>query len=257
MIDVRTLTCNPLQENCYVVTDRESGETAVIDCGAYYDAERQAIAGMLSDESLELRDFSSAPQHSTEVSQRSTLNAQHPAKVSQRSTLNTQHTRRLRHVLCTHAHFDHVFGVDTLYERFGVKPRLHSADNFLYDNMDGQLNGMMGMGFGRTMPPRGDSLHEGERIPLGRHQLTVLHTPGHSPGSVVFYIEDEKMLFAGDTLFRMSVGRTDLQGGSWQQLMQSISQVLAKLPDDVTVYTGHGPATRIGDEKRMNPYFKC
>ena len=215
MIDVRTLQCNPLQENCYVVTDKDSGETAIIDCGAYYDAERQAIINLISDNGL-----------------------------------------LLRHVLCTHAHFDHVFGVDTLYETYGVKPRLHPADNFLYEDMDGQLNGMMGMSYPRTMPPTGESLREGEQIPLGRHRLTVLHTPGHSPGSVVFYSSDEKMLFAGDTLFRMSVGRTDLPGGSWQQLMQSISHVLAKLPDDVVVYCGHGPYTRIGDEKRMNPYFR-
>ena len=83
----------------------------------------------------------------------------------------------------------------------------------------------------------------------------VLHTPGHSPGSVLFYCESEKILFAGDTLFRMSVGRTDLQGGSWQQLMHSLHHVVALLPKDVKVFTGHGPSTTIGDETSMNPYF--
>lgn len=214
MTDIRTLQCNPIQENCYVVSDDTTGDAAVIDCGAYYDAERQAVTRYIVDRGL-----------------------------------------TLRHVLCTHAHFDHIFGVDTLYDTFGVAPRLHPADNFLYAGMGEQTAAMLGAAYSRTMPPLGQPLADGERIPLGTLTMQVLHTPGHSPGSVVFYLEQERLLFAGDTLFRMSVGRTDLQGGSWQQLMQSIATRLATLPDDVTVYTGHGPLTTIGEEKRMNPYF--
>ena len=214
MIEISSLTCNPIQENCFVVSD-EGGETAVIDCGAYYDAERSAVVKHLQEQGL-----------------------------------------KLRHVLCTHAHFDHIFGLDTLYDTFGVKPRLHPADNFLYEGMDKQMRSMMGTGFDRTLPPLGDALADGETITLGSTQLQVLHTPGHSPGSVVFYFEQERTLFAGDTLFRMSVGRTDLEGGSWEELTQSIKQVLGRLPDDVRVFCGHGPMTTIGDEKRANPYFR-
>ena len=213
-MNIRTFQCNPVQENCYVVSD-DTKEAAVIDCGAFFDHERKAVVDYLRQECL-----------------------------------------TLRHVLCTHAHFDHIFGVDTLYNEFGVKPLLHTADNDLYIGMNQQVVMFFGSGYNRTMPPLGNSLNDGMFITLGHHQFKVLHTPGHSPGSVVFYCEEEKLLFSGDTLFRMSVGRTDLQGGSWQQLMASLQQVLAKLPSDVTVYPGHGPSTTIGDEVTMNPYFR-
>ena len=214
MITVKTIVCNPVQENCFVVSD-ETLEAAVIDCGALYDHERKATVNYLKDNGL-----------------------------------------TLRHVLCTHAHFDHIFGVDTLYETFGVKPRLHDADRTLYEGMKRQVAGFLGTSYDRPMPPLGEALHDGECIALGSHEWKVLHTPGHSPGSVVFYCESEKMLFAGDTLFRMSVGRTDLPGGSWQQLIDSLQGVLAKLPADVKVFTGHGPNTTIGDEVQMNPYLQ-
>ncbi len=212
-MNIKCFVVNPIQENCYVVSDA-SGEAAVIDCGAFYPEERQAVVRYLNEKGL-----------------------------------------TLQHVLCTHAHFDHIFGVDTLYETFGVRPRLHAADNAIYAHMGRQATAMLGVTYDHAMPPLGDELHDGDRITLGSLELRVLHTPGHSPGSVVFYIEDEKVLFAGDTLFRMSVGRTDLEGGSWQQLMSSLQRVLKPLPADVTVYTGHGPATRMGDEVAMNPYF--
>ena len=215
MLNIKTFQCNPIQENCFVVSDADSGDAAVIDCGAYYDAERAAIPEYIRKQGLQLR-----------------------------------------HVLCTHAHFDHIFGVDTLYQEFGLQPRLHDADRQLYQDMSRQLQSMMGMPWQRPLPPLGTPLTHGEVISLGRHSLQVLHTPGHSPGSVVFYSADAHLLFAGDTLFRMSVGRTDLPGGSWQQLMDSLHQVLAPLPADVTVYCGHGPATRMADELAMNPYFR-
>ena len=214
MLDIKTFPCNFLEENCFIASD-ETKEAVIIDCGALFQTEHQAILNYLHDKGL-----------------------------------------TLRHVLCTHAHFDHIFGLDTLYDEFGVKPRLHPADNFLYEGINQQMRSMMGMDFDRALPPLGEPLTDKEVISLGNTQLQVLHTPGHSPGSVVFYFEKEKMLFAGDTLFRMSVGRTDLQGGSWTELTESIQNVLAKLPDDVKVFCGHGPTTTIGDEKRMNPYFR-
>ena len=215
MMNVKTFQCNPLQENCYVVSDDESKEAVVIDCGAFYDAERRALAAYINDNGL-----------------------------------------LLRHVLCTHAHFDHVFGLDTLCAEFGIAPRLHAADVAIYDAFSQQMRMFMGSDYGLQLPPLGKLLADGEQICFGQHHLRVMHTPGHSPGSVVFYDEAEKVLFSGDTLFRMGVGRTDLQGGSWQQLMQSLHDVLATLPPDVKVYPGHGPATTIGEEVRMNPYLR-
>jgi glyoxylase-like metal-dependent hydrolase (beta-lactamase superfamily II) len=213
MLDIKTFQCNPVQENCYIVSD-ETHEAVVIDCGAFYDAERRAVVNYIKNQGL-----------------------------------------TLCHVLCTHAHFDHIFGLDTLYEEFGVKPRLHAADERIYHGMSHQVAAFFGMPYDRSMPPLGDPLTHGATIGLGSHSLKVLHTPGHSPGSVLFYCESERVLFAGDTLFRMSVGRTDLEGGSWQQLMQSLHNVVAPLPANVTVYTGHGTTTTIGDEVRLNPYF--
>lgn len=215
MITVRTFQCNPVQENCYVVSDDATRQCAVIDCGAFFDAERRAVVRYIREGGL-----------------------------------------TLSQVLCTHAHFDHVFGLDTLYAEFGIRPRLHPADEFIYTNMPAQVASFMGIGYDAAMPPLGESLTDGELIALGSHQLRVLHTPGHSPGSVLFYLEAERMLFAGDTLFRMSVGRTDLEGGSWTQLLDSLRRVVAQLPPDVKVYSGHGPTTTIGDEQRLNPYFR-
>lgn len=213
-MDIKIFQCNPVQENCYVVSD-ETKEAAVIDCGALFDHEREAVVNYIDENGL-----------------------------------------TLRHVLCTHGHFDHIFGVDTLFEEYGIKPRVHHADRQLYEGMKQQVTAFFGTSYDKTMPPLGEELTDGALIPLGNTHLKVLHTPGHSPGSVVFYCENEKILFAGDTLFRMSVGRTDLQGGSWQQLMQSLHTVLALLHADVKVFSGHGPATTIGEEVQMNPYFQ-
>lgn len=213
MTNIRTFACNPLQENCFVVSD-ETKEAVIIDCGALFNAEHKAILGYLKDNGLQLS-----------------------------------------HVLCTHAHFDHIFGLSALYEEFGLKPRLHPADRSIYESMDQQVRDFMGTSAHFNMPPLGEDLKDGELIQFGNHQITVLHTPGHSPGSVLFYIKEEKVVFAGDTLFRMSVGRTDLAGGSWHQLMESLHHVVNQLPDDVDVYTGHGPKTVMGDEKRYNPYL--
>lgn len=161
----------------------------------------------------------------------------------------------LRHVLCTHGHFDHIFGVDSLYKTFGLEPEVHSADMFLIDGFGQQCEALLGMKPSGQLPPVSRQLADGDRVDFGSHRLQVLHTPGHSPGSVLFYCEEEHVVFTGDTLFRMSVGRTDLEGGSWTELMNSLKHVVALLPADTTAYTGHGPATKIAEELRMNPYL--
>ena len=210
---IKTFQCNMLQENCYVVSD-ETNEAVIIDCGAYYEAERQAIIDYCEQQGL-----------------------------------------TLKHHLCTHAHFDHVFGCDTIYEHYGLKPEIHPADGPIYHNIDRFCIDMLGAPYGRTQPPV-TSLADGQQIDFGSHTLKVLHTPGHSPGCVFFYCEEEKTAFSGDTLFRMSVGRTDLPFGSWGDMMESMQKVVSKLPADTTVYPGHGPKTTIGEELAMNPYLR-
>ncbi len=214
MIEIKTFQCNPLQENCFIVSD-EAKEAVAIDCGAFFPEERKAVARYIKDNGL-----------------------------------------NLCHVLCTHAHFDHIFGLDTLYEEFGISPKLHAADIFLYDKMSEQLQAFMGVPFDRQLPPLGDSMADGDTINFGSHLIKVIHTSGHSPGSVVLYMEEEKILFSGDTIFRLGVGRTDLEGGSWQQLLESLQRLATTLPDDVKVYAGHGPSTTMSLEKKLNPYFR-
>ena len=116
---------------------------------------------------------------------------------------------------------------------------------------------MMGMGidYDRTTPPVGHLLKDNELITFGNHTLKVIYTPGHSKGSVIFYCEEENVLFTGDTLFRLSVGRTDLPGGSWSELMNSLEDKISTLPKDTVAYPGHGPKTILNEEFRMNPYF--
>lgn len=159
-----------------------------------------------------------------------------------------------RHLLCTHGHFDHIFGCDTIYEQFGLKPEIHPDDESIYRDIDRQCRMMLGGGYHRTLPPT-ERLADGDIITFGTHRLQVLHTPGHSPGCVFFYCKEERVAFSGDTLFRMSVGRTDLEMGSWTDMMKSLQTVVAHLPEDTVVYPGHGPRTVIGDELAMNPYL--
>ena len=108
----------------------------------------------------------------------------------------------------------------------------------------------------REYPQVGRYFEKDEVIRFGNHELKVLKTPGHSRGGVVFYCEEEHIVFTGDTLFKMSVGRTDFDGGSYQELMNSLQTVLAPMPAETVVYSGHGPKTTIGEELRYNPYLQ-
>jgi glyoxylase-like metal-dependent hydrolase (beta-lactamase superfamily II) len=160
-----------------------------------------------------------------------------------------------KHLLCTHGHFDHNFGIDTIYHAFGLKAEIAAEDEFLINNLNGQFKDIVGVGLKREFPQAGRFFEPGETIRFGNHELKILKTPGHTPGGVVFYCEEEHTAFTGDTLFKMSVGRTDFEKGNYQDLMDSLRNVIAKLPAETIVYSGHGPKTTIGEELRYNPYL--
>lgn len=159
----------------------------------------------------------------------------------------------------THAHFDHIGKSCEVSAATGASIHLHKGDQFLYDMLPQQ-----GLFFGQKVgtPKALDShLEEGEIFsfsdPEMQNFLTTLHTPGHTPGSCCFYSEyfDTPQLFAGDTLFQQSIGRTDLPGGDGRQIIKSIKERLLTLPDETKVIAGHGPATVIYQEKKFNPFL--
>lgn len=142
-------------------------------------------------------------------------------------------------ILLTHGHFDHTGGIKRIREQTGIPLYVHPDEGPMLPHALRQS------GF--------NALRDGESLRLGGLELKVLHTPGHTPGSVCFLTGDT--LFSGDTLFAGTIGRTDLHGGDSKAIIASIHQRLAPLPDEVTVYPGHGPDTTIGRERRVNPFF--
>ena len=119
-----------------------------------------------------------------------------------------------------------------------------------------QAKNLFGMTISEECPQVGRLLKDGDEITFGSHTLCVLHTPGHSHGSCLYYCAEEKTVFTGDTLFRMSIGRTDFAEGSWAEMEQSLKNVVAKLPKETTVLAGHGPQSTIADELQYNPYLR-
>lgn len=159
-----------------------------------------------------------------------------------------------RHLIATHGHIDHNFGNNTIYEAFGLKPEVEADDEPLMQTLPQQAQMIAGVTLDYKMPPVGKYLKETDTIGFGTHTFTILHTPGHTPGCVVYYCKEEKVAFSGDTLFRGSIGRTDFPGGNSFLIIQSL-RMLAQLPDDTTVLPGHGEQTTIGYELRSNPYM--
>jgi glyoxylase-like metal-dependent hydrolase (beta-lactamase superfamily II) len=212
---VKTLPVGQLQTNCYLVADSRTGEAMVIDPGA----EGERIAAALSD-------------------------------------LVEVETKVL-YVVNTHAHFDHVRANGTLMDRLlaaqANPPQLVAHPDAVRLLAEG--GGAALFGFRAVPGPEPDLIvGEGDRLCLGAHAFQVMHTPGHSLGSISLYCAAEQVAFVGDVLFCLGVGRSDLPGGSWTALKSSIRDRLYTLPDETIVYPGHGPATSIGREKKSNPF---
>ncbi|OGU00735.1 MAG: MBL fold metallo-hydrolase [Geobacteraceae bacterium GWC2_48_7] len=160
---------------------------------------------------------------------------------------------KIDHIISTHGHFDHIGANRELLQHFGARYLIHAADVPMLERATdvARAYGMQG----ENSPQPDKLLTDGLEIDFGLHRLKVLHTPGHTQGGCCLYLEKEKLIITGDTLFADSIGRTDLPGGSHEQLLESIRTKLFTLPDDVTAWPGHGPETTIGHEKRFNPYF--
>jgi len=153
----------------------------------------------------------------------------------------------------THCHIDHILGIDKLKKQFGVKAFAH-IDDFPLLQM-APAHAMMFWLYLETVPAIDETLSHGDMIELNGDSIKVIHTPGHSRGGLCFYAEQERFILTGDTLFNLSIGRTDLAGGNYETLIKSIREQLMVLPDDVIVYPGHGNSTTIGIEKASNPFL--
>ena len=211
MLQVKSFTFNPVQENTYVIYN-DQGWCAIIDPGCYFSNER-----------IELKTY-----------------------IEERGFTP-------KYLLNTHCHLDHVFGNKFVHDTYGLNLHLHPKEKKLldfapqsgeswglsFDNYDGELV----------------FIDEKDRIRIGEDELTIFFTPGHSPGSICFYSQTEKFVIGGDVLFRQSIGRYDLPGGNLNTLLTSIREKLFVLPDDVVVFSGHGPETTIGYEKKFNPFL--
>jgi len=214
MITIQRFMCNPLQENCYVVSD-DTRECVIIDCGAYYAEELDAIDSYIAKQQL-----------------------------------------RPVHLLATHGHLDHNFGNAHVYEQYGLKVEICADDVQLVEQLDRQASSLFGMRLNDPQAPTGTILGNHDAVRFGQHTLQVLLTPGHSHGSCLYYCAEEQVAFTGDTLFRMSIGRTDFAEGSWTEMEHSLKTVIARLPKETTVLPGHGPQSTIADELMYNPYLR-
>jgi hydroxyacylglutathione hydrolase len=165
-----------------------------------------------------------------------------------------RHQLKVKAIVITHAHIDHVAGAHKLRASTGAPVYLNERDMGLLDALDVQA-GWLGV----AAPPRTEvdvAADDGSILHLGPAEFHVLHTPGHTQGSLSLWIPHENKLIAGDTLFRDSIGRTDLPGGNARQILSSIKTRLFELPDHTAVFPGHGPDTTIGREKERNPFLR-
>lgn len=208
MVEIKTISCGPLQVNSYILHADGAKTALVID-----PAEAKPIQAYLDGNGW-----------------------------------------GLSHILLTHGHFDHIGGVAALHEAYGAKVCIHPADAAMLQ--DDRANGAV-MLRGHIAPAQADVLlADGDTIQAEEISLRVIHTPGHTMGGVCYLLHDPDALFTGDTLFQMSVGRTDLGGGDEKALYDSIANKLFTLPGDYAVYPGHMGSSTLSFERDNNPYIR-
>lgn len=213
MLKIKRFVCNPIRENTYIVSD-STGEAAIIDCGACFPEEYEAIREYIE------------------------LNQLKPVVL-----------------LGTHGHLDHHLGDSFVFDIWKLKPQVHEGDKELMQSLPEQAQNLLQLSLtADNFVPAGKYLSGSDVIRFGNHVFTIIETPGHSKGSIIYYCKDEDLCFSGDMLFKGSIGRTDLPGGSMFEMIQSLRHI-CQLPDSTKVYPGHGEATTIGNEVATNPYL--
>ncbi|MFM7630104.1 MAG: MBL fold metallo-hydrolase [Algoriphagus sp.] len=210
MLHIKCFTCNPFQENTYLMYD-DLGEAALVDPGCYTSEEKARLEAFIDEKGL-----------------------------------------KLKHLLNTHCHIDHVLGNAWAIQKYGLSLHIHAQEEAVLKAVQVYAPNY---GFPAYTPSEPEGyLTEGQVIQIGRESIHVLFVPGHSPGHVVFYHPESGQCLAGDTLFYGSIGRTDLPGGNHSLLLEKITTQLFTLPDATVIFSGHGPKTSIGFEKKSNPF---
>lgn len=174
------------------------------------------------------------------------------AKAGEVVSVAEKHGLNIKYIILTHGHFDHTYHVRSLNELTEAKLCLHESELELYRNPDMNGYGMFGGLSPLGLPEPDVLLQDGSALEVGGLKIRIIHTPGHTPGSICILADDS--LFSGDTLFQLAVGRTDLPGGNSKSLYDSIKRKLFSMEDGITVYPGHGPRTTIGFERANNPH---
>lgn len=213
---VKCFEFNMLPVNTYVVWNQDNREAVIIDPGCYFPGETDILKRYIDDNNL-----------------------------------------IVRHLLNTHLHFDHIFGNPFVEKTFHINAKANNGDMKWLLNIKKRVE-FFGLRYDETVNPieHDNILNEGDIITFGNSNLFVYNVPGHSPGSLVFYSNKDNILFTGDVLFQGSIGRSDFPDGDYNALVSGIRNKLLVLPDNTIVYSGHGPATTIGYEKKYNSYLK-
>ncbi|MGL5015799.1 MAG: MBL fold metallo-hydrolase [Bacteroidales bacterium] len=214
MVNIKRFTFNPIQENTYLIWDKNSKEAILIDCGALFSEEREELSSFIEESEL-----------------------------------------HIKYILNTHLHFDHTFGVHFAVNKYGTSLGANKADAYLLGN-NSVSAARFGIRVNEPSPKIGFEVEEGMIFKLGEVEVAAIHVPGHTPGHMVFYCKQANALFTGDVLFSGSIGRTDLPGGDYDQLISSIKEKLMTLPDQTVVYPGHSETTTIGKERSHNTFLR-